>query len=101
MTEGQEIDTCIGKANAILRELYRSVATKRELSNAAKLSVFKSIFFPICTYGHESWVMTERILTQVQAPKLGFFRRIHGGGQRGVPRLDCAGDKKKAWRLHI
>jgi len=54
------------------------VATKRELSNTAKLSVFKSIFVPILTYGHKSWVITERILTQVQATKLGFLRRVHG-----------------------
>jgi len=76
--EHQEIDARIGKAIAVLRELYRSVATTRELSNTAKLSVFKSIFVPILTYGHKSWAMTERILTQVQAPKLGFLRRVHG-----------------------
>ena len=35
----EEIDTRIGKANAALRELYRSVVTKRELSNTEKLSV--------------------------------------------------------------
>jgi len=35
--EPQEVDRWIGKANAVLRELYRSVATKRELSNTAKL----------------------------------------------------------------
>jgi len=29
----KEIDTRIGEANAVLREFYRSVATKRELSN--------------------------------------------------------------------
>jgi len=75
--EPQEIDTRIGKTNAVLRELYRSVATKRELSNTAKLSVFKLIFVPILTYGHKSWVMIERILTQVQAPKLAFLRRVH------------------------
>jgi len=34
--EPQEIDTRIGKANAVLHELYCSVATKRELSNTAK-----------------------------------------------------------------
>jgi len=33
----KEIDTRIGKANVVLRELYRSVFTKRELSNTAKL----------------------------------------------------------------
>jgi len=74
----EEIDTRVGKANAVLREFYRSVVKKRELSNTAKLSVFKSVFVPILTYGHESWVMTERILTQVQAPKVGFLRRVHG-----------------------
>jgi len=76
--ELQEIDTRIGKANVVLRELYCSVLTEPELSNTPKLSVFKSIFVPILTYGHESWVMTERIVTQVQAPKLGFLRRVHG-----------------------
>jgi len=33
----EEIATRIGKANAALRELSRSVVTKRELSNTAKL----------------------------------------------------------------
>jgi len=53
------------------------VGTKRELSNTAKLSVFKWIFVLILTYGYESWVMTERIFTQVQTPKLRFSRRVH------------------------
>ena len=75
--EPQEIDTRIDKVNAVFHELYRSVITKRELSNTTKLSVFKSVFVPILTYSHESWVMTERILTQVQAPEMGFLRRVH------------------------
>ena len=50
----KEIDTRIGKANAVLREVYCSVVTKRELSKTAKLSVFKSVFVPIRTCGHES-----------------------------------------------
>jgi len=62
------------KVNAVLREFYCSVVTKRELSNIAKLSVFKSVFVPILTYDPESWVMTERIPTQVQAPKMGFLK---------------------------
>jgi len=76
-TEPQEIDIRIGNDNAVLRQLYRSVDTKRELSSTLKLSVFKSIFVLILTCGHEAWVMTERI-TRVQTPKLGFLRRVHG-----------------------
>ena len=48
------IDTLTGKANAVLRDLYCSVVTKRELSKNAKLSIFKSVFVPILTCGHDS-----------------------------------------------
>jgi len=39
MSDGRrnKIDTRIGKINALLRELYRSMVTKRELLNTAKL----------------------------------------------------------------
>jgi len=60
----KEIDTRIGKANTVLRELYRSALTKRELSTTAELSVFQLVFLSILTYGHDSWVMTERVLFQ-------------------------------------
>ena len=59
--QDKEIDARIGKASAVMRELQRSVVLKRELSKAAKLAVFKSIFVPILTYGHEHWVMTEKV----------------------------------------
>jgi len=61
----EEIDRWIGKTNAVLCELYRSVVTKRELSNTAKLSLFKSVFSLILNYSHESCVMTEKLLSQV------------------------------------
>ena len=70
----EEIDTRIGKANAVLPELYRSVVTKREHSNTAKLSVFKLVCVPVPPYGHESWLMTERILSQVQAVEWDFCK---------------------------
>jgi len=38
----KEFDTRISKAKAVLREIYRSVVIKRELSNTGKLSVFTS-----------------------------------------------------------
>ena len=55
----QKIDTWIGKANAVLREFYRSMVTKRELSNTAKSPVLKPVFVPNHTCGHECWVMSE------------------------------------------
>ena len=52
--QDEELDVRSGKANTVMRALNHSVVLKRELSRKAKLSVFKSIFVPILTYGHES-----------------------------------------------
>ena len=70
--KNKEIDARIGKEDAVLRELYRSVFTKQELSNTAKLSAFKSVFVPIITYGHESWVMTEEHCTKYKRQRSDF-----------------------------
>ena len=51
---------------------------KIELSKKAKLSIFRTVFVPILTYGHESWVMTERVQSQAQASEMRFLRRIEG-----------------------
>jgi len=76
-SRNEGIDTRIGEPNAVLRVFYRSVVMKRELWNTARLTVCKSIFAPIRTYSHESWVMTERILSQEQMAEMGFLRRVH------------------------
>ena len=74
----REIDRRIGAASAVLRTLNRSVVVKRELSRKAKLSIYRSIYFPILTYGHELWVMTERMRSRVQAAEMSFLRRVAG-----------------------
>ena len=51
---------------------------KRELSKKAELSIFRTVFVPILTYGHESWVITERVRSQVQASEMRFLQSIEG-----------------------
>jgi len=48
-----EMDRRIGAASAVMRALYRSVVVKRKLSRKAKLSIYRSIYVPILTYGHQ------------------------------------------------
>ena len=55
----REIGRRIRAAGAVLLLFYCTVVTKRELSRKAKLSIYRSIFVPILTYGHEGWVMTD------------------------------------------
>ena len=76
--QDEELDTRIGKVIAVMRALHYSVVMKRELSKKAKLSIFKTVFVPILTNGHESWVMTEIVRSQVQASEMRFLRRIEG-----------------------
>ena len=49
---------------------------KQKLCTKAKLSVFRSVFVPILTYGHECWVMTERGKSQIQVAEMDLFRKV-------------------------
>ena len=53
--QNSELDIRIGKASAVMRQLYRFVVLKRELCTKAKLSIFRSVYVLILTYGHECW----------------------------------------------
>ena len=59
-----------------MQALHYSVVTKRELSKKAKFSIFKTVFVHVLAHGHKSWVMTERMRSQVQASEMRFFQRI-------------------------
>ena len=56
---GNEIDGRIVRASAVLRELWRTVVAKSEISGETKLSVFKSVYIPTLTYGHELLIITK------------------------------------------
>ena len=58
--------------------LRQSVGVKRKLSRKAKLSIYRSIFGPTLTYGHELWEVTKRMRSQVQAAEMNFLRRVAG-----------------------
>ena len=75
----REIDRRI---SAVMRLLYRSVVVRRELSRKAKLSIYRSIYIPTLTYGHELWVMTESIRSRIQAAEMSFLRRVVGRSLR-------------------
>ncbi len=78
----REIDRRIGAASAVMRSMYRSVVVKKELSRKAKLSIYRSIYVPTLTYGHELWVMTERTRSRIQAAEMSFLRRVAGRSLR-------------------
>ena len=72
----RETDRWIGAASAVLRALYQSVMVKKALSRKVKLSIFQSIYVTALTYGHELWVMIERMKLWIQADEMSFLRRV-------------------------
>ncbi|TWW69186.1 R2DM Retrovirus-related Pol polyprotein from type II retrotransposable element, partial [Takifugu flavidus] len=74
----REIDRRIGAASAVMRALNRSVMVMKELSRKAKLSIYRSIYVPVLTYGHQRWVMTERTRLRIQAAEMSFLCRVAG-----------------------
>ena len=40
--------------------------------------IFKSVYVSVLTYGHECWILNEKVRCRVQAAEMGFLRRISG-----------------------
>ncbi|KAI3371631.1 hypothetical protein L3Q82_024197, partial [Scortum barcoo] len=49
-------------------------------SKGMKLSIYRSVYVPTLTYGHELWVMTERTRSWIQVAEMSFLRRVAGLG---------------------
>ena len=67
-TEGtmeREMGRRIGATGAVLLLLYRTVVTKTEVSQKAKLSVYRAIFVPTLTDGHKGWFMTKSTRSRI------------------------------------
>ena len=58
------------------RNDYKTGALKHSIEQTCHL--FNVVFVPIRTDCHESWVMTKRVLSEVQDAEMAFLRRVHG-----------------------
>ena len=58
--------------DTVMRVRHFSVVMKQKIVKKAKLSIFKTVFVPILNYYNESWAMTERERSQVQAFEMRF-----------------------------
>ena len=77
-----EIDHRIIKFNNNLRMLY-PLLKDRYIPRKVKTLIYSSILKPILMYGHESWALTTKTKSQLQAAEMRVLRLI-----KGVTRLD-------------
>lgn len=82
-TQEKEINKRIEKTIQLYHAMSKPFINKREISRETKMKVFRAIYRPVLTYGCESWVMTERQKSKLQAAEMKYIRRV-----RGVTKLD-------------
>lgn len=74
----EKMDKWIGVASAVMTVSYWTIEVKRESSHKAKHSIYQSIYVLPLIYGHELWVVTERMRFWIQEAKMSFLREVAG-----------------------
>lgn len=78
----EEIRNRIKNATRIYGYLGRSIIGKQEMSLETKTAVYNAIYCPTLQYSSESWVMSDREKSQIQAAEMKFLRRSIGKTRR-------------------
>ena len=75
--QDEELDTRkinkAGLSDTVMQVLQFSVVMKQKIVKKSKALNFQSSFCPILNYYNESWTMTERVRSQVQAFEMRFL----------------------------
>ncbi|XP_031341011.1 uncharacterized protein LOC116169125 [Photinus pyralis] len=73
-----EVQDRISSAARLYHALRNKFISKREVSDKTKMTVYKTIYRPILTFGSETWNITSAIKSKVQVMEMKFLRRIKG-----------------------
>jgi hypothetical protein len=76
----QEIDINerIQKTTKTYHMMRQNFIKKKEISKKTKMTVFKTIYRPILTYGSETWVLTRPMKSKIQAIEMKYLRAVKG-----------------------
>src|SRR3978361_662388 len=87
----ERVTTAVKTYHALGNKFLR----KREISRGTKMSVYRTIYCPILTYGCESWVMTNTMKSKIQAAEMKYLRRVKGITRRDRIRNELVRDELK------
>lgn len=71
-----EVDSWVGAASVVIPALCQTLVVMKELGHRAKLSIYQPIPVPTLTYGHNLWVVTDRI--RLRIAEMTFLWRVSG-----------------------
>ena len=72
----------VHKENQVYYQLSRSIVGKREISEKAKMRVYKTIFQPVLMYGTESLTLLDKHRSRFQSCEMRYLRRAAGRTRR-------------------
>lgn len=81
-TQDAEINERIEKSVKLYYSMNSKFLNKKEVTRQTKMNVYKAVCRPILTYGCESWVLTQRQKSKIQATEMKFLRRVKGVTRR-------------------
>ena len=79
----KEIEARIGNATQMIGGMNDAVLRRKELSRSTKIKVVNATMMQVLMYGCETWSLTKKQQSKVQATQMNVLRRIEG-----VNRLD-------------
>ncbi|MBJ5627121.1 hypothetical protein JGG67_23160 [Salmonella enterica subsp. enterica serovar Derby] len=74
----RELDNRICKAGKVCSQLYKTIFSKKEVSQKTKLSVYNAVFRPTLFYGSESWVRNKGLIRRLEVADMRVLRGISG-----------------------
>ena len=81
-------------------KLYHSLNTafigKKEISVKTKMSVYKTVYRPVLSYGSESWTLTRPLKSKIQAVEMKYLRKV-----KGITRRDRVRNEQVREELNI
>ena len=94
-TEDAEIKERIASASRLYYSLSRAFLGRKEVSKKTKMTIYKTVYRPILTYGSESWTLTNRIKSRLQGMEMKYLRRVKGITRRDRIRNEAVREELK------
>ena len=74
----KEIEARTGNATRVIGGMSDAVLRRKELSRSTKLKVVNATVMPVLMYGCETWSLTKKQQSKVQATQMNVLGRIEG-----------------------
>lgn len=73
-----EINNRIRAANKSYFAINKIILNNKQISKKTKMTLYKTVFRPTLIYGSETWTMSHRVKSKIQAAEMRYLRKVEG-----------------------